>query len=419
MSNLTITRPKFTDYQTKILGSEKRFTITEASTKCGKTFSHLFWLFEEAHKGKKGYEYWWVAPVYSQAEIAFKRLYRKVAESQVYIINLSKLSITTPIGTVISFKSADNPSNLYGENVHAFVFDEYSRAKEDAWFALRTTITYTKAKGKFIGNVVAKNWAYDLARRAERGADPDFEYFKVNAYQAVDAGILSLQEVDQAKKDLPARIFEMLYMANFAELGIVFKSSWFRYFTQEELHSQEIFNGDLAIWNFVGDTAYDNKEINDPSAFIAYSHYRNNLYIADVARVYMQMPELIRFTKDFVTRNKYTVHSSVKIEPKASGKSLVQMLKKETGLNVMEGKAPTKDKRTRAEMCVPFVESGRVYLLEGAGWVNMFIDEVCTFPNSQHDDIVDCFTMTMSESYVKEPEYFLPSTKKEEDDDEY
>ncbi len=218
ISRIQVRRLPLVDYQKKIIYSKARFTITEAATKIGKTVSHLFWLFEEAHKGKSGYEYFWVCPQYSQAEIAFKRLIRTVAESKMYIINYSKLSVITPIGTIITFKSADNPNSLYGENVHAFVFDEYSRAKEEAWFALRTTISYTRAKGKFIGNVVAKNWAWDLARKAEKGIDPDFEYFKITAYEAVEAGILSASEVEQAKKDLPPRVFKMLYMAEFTEI---------------------------------------------------------------------------------------------------------------------------------------------------------------------------------------------------------
>lgn len=216
-TTIKIKRPRIIDYQQQIINSPKRFTITEASTKIGKTYSHLFWLFEEAHKGQLGWDYYWVAPIYSQAEIAFKRLVRKVAEYPgLYIVNYSKLSITTPRGTTITFKSADNPATLYGENVHAFVFDEYSRAKEEAWFALRTTITYTKAKGKFIGNVVAKNWAWDLARKAEKKEDPDFEYFKVTAHEAVEAGILTRAEIEQARKDLPARVFKMLYEAEYA-----------------------------------------------------------------------------------------------------------------------------------------------------------------------------------------------------------
>ena len=212
---IEIKKPHFADYQKAILESDKRFTITEASTKSGKTFSHIYWLFEQAHKGTSGSEYWWCAPIYSQAEIAFKRMRRKVAGNTLYITNYSRLSITTPKGTVIVFKSAEHPDSLYGENVHAFVFDEFSRAKEEAWFALRTTITYTKAKGKFIGNVVGKNWAWKLARKAESGSDPEFEYFKITANQAVQAGILSQEEIDQARRDLPARIYKMLYEAEY------------------------------------------------------------------------------------------------------------------------------------------------------------------------------------------------------------
>ncbi|NMC75893.1 MAG: hypothetical protein GYA60_01140, partial [Candidatus Methanofastidiosa archaeon] len=71
---LLINKPNFTGYQKAILESKKRFTITEASTKSGKTFSHIFWLFELAHRIMPGQEVWWIAPIYSQAEIAFKRM---------------------------------------------------------------------------------------------------------------------------------------------------------------------------------------------------------------------------------------------------------------------------------------------------------------------------------------------------------
>ena len=153
---LKIVSPKLTSYQKDILDSDERFTITEAATKCGKTFSHIYWLFREAHKGKLGWNYWWVAPVYGQAEIAFNRMKAKVAGNAYYKINISKLTITTPIGTVIQFKSAENPDNLYGEDVYAAVFDEFTRAREEAWHALRSTLTATKAKCKLIGNAKGK-----------------------------------------------------------------------------------------------------------------------------------------------------------------------------------------------------------------------------------------------------------------------
>lgn len=212
---MIIHKPKLTEYQKRILYSPARFTVTEAATKVGKTFSHLWWLFEIANKPqpKKGANYWWIAPVYSQAKIAFTRLKRVVGQSGGYRVNESELYIATPAGSFIWFKSADKPDNLYGEDVFGSVFDEFTRAKEEAWIALRTTVTATKAPVKFIGNTKGKkNWGYKIGLKARSG-EPGYEYFKVTAYDAVKEGILDLAEVEQAERDLPEHAFRELYLA--------------------------------------------------------------------------------------------------------------------------------------------------------------------------------------------------------------
>lgn len=216
---IQIVGPKLTTYQRDILDCEERFSITEAATKCGKTFSHIWWLFREAHKGKLGYNYWWVAPVYGQAEIAFNRMKQKIANNRLYSVNLSKLTITTPLGTVINFKSAENPDNLYGEDVYAAVFDEFTRAREAAWFALRSTLTATKGKCKLIGNAKGKkNWGYKLGLKARTG-EKDYKYFRITAYDAAKEGIIDFEEIEQAKRDLPEIVFKELYLAEPNEDG--------------------------------------------------------------------------------------------------------------------------------------------------------------------------------------------------------
>lgn len=216
---LKIIAPRLTNYQKAILDAPERFTITEAATKCGKTFSHIWWLFREAHKGKDGHNFWWVAPVYGQAEIAFNRMRRKVKNNPLYSVNLSKLTITTPIGTVITFKTAQDPDNLYGEDVYAAVFDEFTRAKEQAWHALRSTLTATKGKCKLIGNSKGKkNWGHKLGLKAKAG-EKGYKYFKVTAWDAVEAGILDREEVEQAQRDLPEVVFNELYLAEPSEDG--------------------------------------------------------------------------------------------------------------------------------------------------------------------------------------------------------
>ena len=210
---LEVERPVFTDYQKKILYSDARFTVTKGATKIGKTFPHLFWLFEKAHENAKlGANYWWVAPIYAQAKIAFNRM-RRVAVELGYRINESELFIETNQDSRIWFKSADKPDSLYGEDVFAVVFDEFTRAKEGAWSAIRSTLTHTRGQCKFIGNSRGKkNWGHKLWLKAKAG-EPGYEAFKVTAYDAVEAGILQLEEIEQAKRDLPELAFRELYLA--------------------------------------------------------------------------------------------------------------------------------------------------------------------------------------------------------------
>lgn len=217
---LEIERPNLTDYQKDIIYSDAKITITEASTKVGKTLSHLWWLFESAMEPPKdGANYYWVAPVYGQAEIAFNRLKRVLRNSPVFDINISKLRIQTPVGSVIHFKSGDNADNLYGDDVFGVVADEATRMKEDVFFALRSTVTKTRGKIKIIGNCKGKtNWVYKLGVRARAG-EPNYAYFKINAWDAVNAGILEREEVEQAQRDLPENVFKELYLAEPQEDG--------------------------------------------------------------------------------------------------------------------------------------------------------------------------------------------------------
>tara|TARA_R110000796_G_scaffold162344_1_gene279115 strand:- start:720 stop:1988 length:1269 start_codon:yes stop_codon:yes gene_type:complete len=215
---MEITKPHLTSYQKNILFSEARYTITEASTKAGKTHSHILWLYGKAHEEEDaiGKNYWWVAPVYNQAKIAYKRLKRNLTPYGIYNFNETNLIITCPNGAEIHFKSAEKPDNLFGEDVYACVFDEAPRAREEAWFALRSTLTATEAPCKLIGNFGGiSNWVHKLKEKSI--SDPAYEYFKVTCWDAVAEGILSQEEVEQAKKDLPLKIFKALYEAEQSE----------------------------------------------------------------------------------------------------------------------------------------------------------------------------------------------------------
>ena len=169
-------------------------------------------------RGQRGQSYWWISPVYPQAKIAFRRLKRGLPEN-LYSVNESELTITLVNGSIISFKSAEKPDNLYGEDVYAAVMDEASRMREEAWFAIRSTLIATRGHIRIIGNVKGRrNWAYRLARRAE-GGEPEWSYAKLTASDAVTAGIVDSEEVEQAKSQLPDNVFKELYYAEPSDDG--------------------------------------------------------------------------------------------------------------------------------------------------------------------------------------------------------
>ena len=218
--SIAYTRPWVAPYQRRMLDCPARYTVTEASTKAGKTASHIIWLFEQALQGGPGAQFWWVAPVYNQAKIAFARMKRQVSTPGFFVANEAALTLTLPTGAIIAFKSAEKPDNLYGDDVVAAVFDEFTRAREEAWFALRSTLTATRGRCKFIGNVKGKkNWGYKLAQTARQSDNPDFAYFKITAYDAVEAGILKLDEIEAARRELPESVFRELYLAEPSDDG--------------------------------------------------------------------------------------------------------------------------------------------------------------------------------------------------------
>jgi hypothetical protein len=201
-------------------GDPARFSFIEASTKAGKTVGCIAWLTEQAMlNGRPGRNYWWIAPIFPQAKIAYRRL-KRYLPAWAFTSNETELTITLLVnGAVIWFKGADKPDSLYGEDVDAAVLDEASRMKEEAWHAIRSTLTATRGPARFIGNVKGrKNWFFRLARLAESGA-AGMAYHKITAFDAVEGGVLDMEEINAARRDLPDFVFRELYLAEPSDDG--------------------------------------------------------------------------------------------------------------------------------------------------------------------------------------------------------
>lgn len=217
MTAYTYYRPVLYPKQEQAIFNDSRIAVIEASTKSGKTHGCLAWLAEQALvSGQPGRHYWWVAPVFAQTKIAFRRMCRALPRNS-YTKNLTELSIVLKMNdATIQFKSGENPDSLYGEDVWAAVFDEATRAREEAWHALRSTLTATRGPVRIVGNVRGRrNWVYKLAR-----STADVHYAKITAWDAADAGIIDREEIEAARRELnDENVFKELYEAEAGDDG--------------------------------------------------------------------------------------------------------------------------------------------------------------------------------------------------------
>lgn len=188
--------------------------------------------------------------------------------------------------------------------------------------------------------------------------------------------------------------------------GDLIQKHFFNYFTFDKLVSmiKEKKGGKVdyrkyMVKKFYSDTAYG-KEHSDNTATICYSVFNGDVFIWDVWAEKLKLPEFKRKFVNYLQVNGYTSKSISRFEPKASGISTVQELQEldvlidgeYQRLNVVEDAPPKDSKIARVIATSPKIEAGHIYLLEGAHWIQDFLDECVAFPNGSNDDRVDCLT---------------------------
>lgn len=167
--------------------------------------------------------------------------------------------------------------------------------------------------------------------------------------------------------------------------GNIFKKEWFDIIDPNGL-TRDI---EINPIHFYIDTAYTEDTENDPSAIVTCYFKDNMVYILDAREVWLTFPDLCKFLTEHVNKYQYSArHSKIRIEPKASGLSVAQSLRSTTMLNIVDLPSPKDSKVTRANSITAICESRRVKMISGA-YIDKFMDQLTTFPNAVHDDMVD------------------------------
>ena len=202
-------------------------TFVACGTKFGKSIGAATCITNAAMK-THGAKWRWLAPVYRQAQVGME-YFQKILPPPPHSDPIeSKMIIKLPhLQSVIEFWHTSKPIDLEGAGVHGMIGDEAAKIPYEAYISAKTTTTFTRGPSMYISTPYGKNWFYKKYIEAKDEMEWAFKHGKDPARLAIHAPTTSnpfiAQEViDQAKRDLPDRLFRQYYLAEFVDDGSIF-----------------------------------------------------------------------------------------------------------------------------------------------------------------------------------------------------
>lgn len=272
------------------------------------------------------------------------------------------------------------------------------------WFA---TTLYSRLQGKAKLIVIATRWhKNDLTGRILNNRDAFNGVKLINipaiAYKNDVLGreegevlcndLITKEQINSIRKVEGNYWFSALYQQEpINDNAAIFKSDYWQWY-KASVTSINDFDFILQTW----DTAFETKKYSDYSACVTFGKKENDIYILDVYRGQIDFVQLRNKAKELINKWK---PNRIGVEGAASGKSLIQELKRELGMRIEELKPM--DKVTRAQKVIPIIQDKKVYLNQEANYLMEFTGELADFPNGEHDDQVDALTLGLDYFYDK------------------
>lgn len=202
----------------------------------------------------------------------------------------------------------------------------------------------------------------------------------------------SIEELEALRSELPASKWNAQYQQNpTAEEGAIVKREWWKMWEPDHPPPCDFI---IQSW----DTAFLKSERSDYSACTTWGVFykdenRNDAHIIllDAFKRRMEFPEL---KEEAFRQYKNWQPDAFVVEAKASGAPLIFELRA-MGIPVQEF-TPSRgnDKIVRINSVADLFSSGKVWA-PATRWADELIEEMASFPNSDHDDLVDSTTQAL------------------------
>ena len=168
------------------------------------------------------------------------------------------------------------------------------------------------------------------------------------------------------------------------EGGNLVRREWWRTYREGEAP-------DFAAEVISVDAAFKDGDANDFVAITVWGKHGNDYYLRWCDNRHLDFLGTIGAIREM--KRRYPNARAVLIEDKANGSAVINVLQRELFCIPVE---PRGGKTARVHAVSAAIESGHVYLPEGAWWLGEFLDQWTAFPAGRHDDMVDSSTQALT-----------------------
>jgi len=193
--------------QALVLSQSRRFNVLMCGRRFGKTTLGIRKIVQAAANGQPTA---WCSPTYKM----LSQVWRQVEALLHPIIldrNKQERRLELLGGGSIDFWSLDAPDSIRGQKYALVVCDEISLVRdfEAAWTGtLRPTLTDLRGGAWFFMTPKGRGYPYSLYLRGQSGDDAEWSSWRL---RSVDNTFISPDEVESARRDMPAHVFAQEY----------------------------------------------------------------------------------------------------------------------------------------------------------------------------------------------------------------
>lgn len=192
---------------------------------------------------------------------------------------------------------------------------------------------------------------------------------------------------EETKKAVGLKTFNALYQGHPSiDGGEIFRREWLKFYDEKTLPAnfdEQVMSCDLSFGG--------KKQANDPCAIQVWGRVGANHYLLKRIKKRLTFTEMCEMIK--IVSATYPLARKKIVEKKANGQAVIDSLNNELGGFVAYDPGST-DKVGRANAISPYIQSGNVFFPKESvdDTIEEMIEEMLTFPNSDHDDEVDAMT---------------------------